>query len=83
MSRLAELHELRGDWDGAVGRRREALAVRERVDGKEHWRTADARLSAAFVEKVVRLGAAERAKVASRPGEGGNGGSAGGTGQVR
>ena len=41
----------------AVGRRKEALAIRERVDGKEHWRTADARLALAFAEKVAGLGA--------------------------
>src|SRR5208337_3065267 len=38
LARLAELHELRGDWVQAVGRRKEALAVRMQVDGKEHWR---------------------------------------------
>jgi len=63
LSRLAQLYELRGDWKEAIGRRREALTVCERVDGKDHWRTADARLSVAFVEKVVGLGAADRAKV--------------------
>src|SRR5262245_27011211 len=63
LSRLAELHELKGVWDLAVGRRKEALAVRERVDGKDHWRMADARLALAFVEKVAGLGAADRAKV--------------------
>ena len=64
LSRLAELHELRGDWGRALARRKEALAVRERVDGKDHWRTADARLMLAFAEKVAGLGQADRAKVA-------------------
>ena len=63
LARLAELHELRGDWVEAVGRRKEALAVRVGVDGKEHWRTADARLALAFAEKVAGLGQADRAKV--------------------
>ena len=63
LSRLAELHELRGDWVEAMGRRKEALAVRERVDGKEHWRTADARLALAFAEKVAGLEQADRAKL--------------------
>jgi tetratricopeptide (TPR) repeat protein len=63
LARLAELHELRGDWVQAVGRRKEALAIRMQVDGKEHWRTADARLALAFSEKVAGLGAPERAKV--------------------
>ena len=64
LSRLAELHELRGDWGRALARRKEALAARERVDGKDHWRTADARLMLAFAEKVAGLGQADRAKVA-------------------
>src|SRR5208337_4397819 len=63
LARLAELHELRGDWVEAVGRRKEALAVRMQVDGKEHWRTADARLALAFAETVARLGPADCAKV--------------------
>ena len=63
LARLAELHELRGDWVQAVGRRKEALAIRMSVDGKEHWRTADARLALAFAEKVAGLGQADRAKV--------------------
>ena len=37
--------------------------VRERVDGRDHWRTADARLAVAFTEKVGGLGPADRAKV--------------------
>jgi tetratricopeptide (TPR) repeat protein len=65
LTRLAELHELRGDWRGATARRKEALAVRERVDGKDHWRTADARLALASAEKVSGLNQAKQAKVAS------------------
>jgi CHAT domain-containing protein/tetratricopeptide (TPR) repeat protein len=63
LSRLAELHEPRGDWRRALELRREAVSVRERVDGKDHWRMADARLALAFAEKVAGLGAADRAKV--------------------
>jgi CHAT domain-containing protein/tetratricopeptide (TPR) repeat protein len=63
LSRLAELHELRGDWPEAQARRKEALTVRERVDGVEHWRTADTRLALAFAEKVAGLRDADRAKV--------------------
>ena len=63
LARLAELHELRGDWVQAVGRRKEALAIRMQVDGKEHWRTADARLALAFAEKVAGLGQADRARL--------------------
>ena len=63
LSRLAELHELMGDWGRALARRKEALSARKRVDGKDHWRTADARLMLAFAEKVAGLGQAGRAKV--------------------
>ena len=63
LTRLAELHELRGDWTAALARRWGALVVRERVDGRDHWRTADARLAVAFTEKVGGLGPADRAKV--------------------
>ena len=63
LARLAELHELRGDWVEALGRRKEALAIRVQVDGKEHWRTADARLAVAFAEKVAGLGQADRARL--------------------
>jgi CHAT domain-containing protein/tetratricopeptide (TPR) repeat protein len=65
LSRLAELHELRGDWGRALEGRREALTVRLSVDGKDHWRTVDARLSVAFAEKVAGLGKRDQAKVAS------------------
>jgi CHAT domain-containing protein len=63
LSRLAELAELRGDWSGATARRKEALAVRERVDGKEHWRTFDARLALTFAEKIAGLAEPERTKI--------------------
>jgi CHAT domain-containing protein/tetratricopeptide (TPR) repeat protein len=63
LSRLAELHELRGEWDKALGRRREALAVRQCLDGPDHWRTADARLAVGFADRVAGLAAADRVKV--------------------
>ena len=43
--------------------------MRERVDGKDHWRTADARLAVAFAEKVAGLGAVGSGKAASRLGK--------------
>jgi tetratricopeptide (TPR) repeat protein/CHAT domain-containing protein len=61
--RMAELSELRGDWDRALARRKEALTVREHVDEKGDWRTADARLALAFTEKVAGLGVVERTQV--------------------
>jgi tetratricopeptide (TPR) repeat protein/CHAT domain-containing protein len=63
LGRLAELHELNGHWDRAVAKRKEPLAVRERVDGKDHWRTADARLAVAFGEKVAGLKEVDRSKL--------------------
>ena len=63
LSRLAELHGLRGHWPEALARCKEALAVRERVDGKDHWRTANGRLALAFAEKVGGLSVADRGKV--------------------
>jgi CHAT domain-containing protein len=63
LSRLAELAELRGDWSGAIVRRKEALALRERLDGKDHLRTADARIALAFAEKVVGLVGPDRTKI--------------------
>jgi CHAT domain-containing protein/tetratricopeptide (TPR) repeat protein len=63
LARLAELHELGGVWAKALERRKEALAVRQRVDGKDHWRTADARLALAFAGKVAGFGKADQAKI--------------------
>ena len=83
LSRLAELNELRGDWGRALARRKEALAARERVDGKDHWRTADARLMLAFAEKVAGLGQADRAKVAGALRKEQEAARIGGEGQVR
>jgi CHAT domain-containing protein/Tfp pilus assembly protein PilF len=63
ISRLAELHELRGDWTGAIAPRKEVVAFRERVDGKDHWRTADARLALALAEKIAGLREPDRTRV--------------------
>jgi CHAT domain-containing protein len=63
VSRLAELAELRGDWSRAIARRNEALAVRERLDGKDHWRASDARAALAFDENVAGLAEPDRTKV--------------------
>jgi CHAT domain-containing protein/Tfp pilus assembly protein PilF len=62
LTRLAELHQWQGHWGRALGRRREALVVRERQDGDDHPQTTDARLALAFTEKVAGLGKAERAR---------------------
>ena len=65
LSRLAELHELRGDWSGALARRKEALTVRKSTDGEDHWRTVNARLALAFEEKTAGLAALDQAKLGS------------------
>jgi CHAT domain-containing protein/tetratricopeptide (TPR) repeat protein len=63
LSRLASLGELRGDWPGAIARRKEALSVRERTEGRDHWRTANARIALAVAAKVAGLGEPNRTKV--------------------
>jgi tetratricopeptide (TPR) repeat protein len=60
---LAGLCELQGDWVRVPGLRNQAAAVRESVDGKDHWRTTDARGAAAFASKMNQLGEADRARV--------------------
>jgi CHAT domain-containing protein/tetratricopeptide (TPR) repeat protein len=62
-ARLAESHELAGDFASAVKHRQQVLALRQKLDGEKHWRTADARLALAFVEKVTGLAEADRSKV--------------------
>jgi CHAT domain-containing protein/tetratricopeptide (TPR) repeat protein len=63
LSRLAELHELLGDWEKALTRRSQAWAVRAHVDGKDHWRTVDARLELSLNEKALRLPMPDRRKL--------------------
>jgi CHAT domain-containing protein/tetratricopeptide (TPR) repeat protein len=63
LSLLAESNELQGGWGRALALRKEALAARERVNEKDNWRKANARLALRFTEKVALLGEADRAKV--------------------
>jgi CHAT domain-containing protein/Tfp pilus assembly protein PilF len=63
LERLAALHELTGQLDAAVKVRQEALALREKLDGDKHWRTADARLALEFVRKAVDLPEVARIEV--------------------
>ncbi len=60
---LAGIREGQGDWAAATKARRDVLAIRLKQNGKDHWRTADARLAVAFAERVGGLGEADRAKV--------------------
>jgi CHAT domain-containing protein/tetratricopeptide (TPR) repeat protein len=62
-SRLGELCELRGKWDKALGCRQQALTARSGVDGKDHWRTADARLALAFTKRVAGFAQPDQARV--------------------
>ena len=63
LARLAELHELRGDWVQAVGRRKEALAIR--MERGWEGSLADGRRPAGpgVRREGCRPGGAERAKV--------------------
>jgi CHAT domain-containing protein/tetratricopeptide (TPR) repeat protein len=63
LARVAELHELSGDFKPAVQTRRQVLALRQKLDGEQHWRTGDARRALAFAEKLARLNEEQRAKV--------------------
>src|SRR5262249_54839531 len=63
LARVAQLHELAENLAEAVKARSQALALRTKRDGEQHWRTADARLALDLARKVSGLGEAERAKV--------------------
>ncbi len=43
--------------------RKEALTLRQKLDGEKHWRTGDARRALAFAEKMAGLEAGQRAKI--------------------
>jgi tetratricopeptide (TPR) repeat protein len=63
LGRLAVLCELAGDWAAALKHREAAVALRVRLDGSGHWRTADARAALRFTRKAAALGKAEREEV--------------------
>jgi CHAT domain-containing protein/predicted component of type VI protein secretion system len=63
LARVAELHELSGDFKPAVQTRQQVLRLRTKLDGEKHWRTGDARRALAFAEKLAGLKEELRAKV--------------------
>ena len=63
LSRLAELHELRGRLGPSRGTVSGGPGHAQALDGKDHWRTVNGRLALTFAEKVSGLSAADRAKV--------------------
>jgi CHAT domain-containing protein/tetratricopeptide (TPR) repeat protein len=63
LARVAELHELGGDFKRAVQTRQQVLALQTKLDGENHWRTSDARRALAFAEKLAGLKEEQRAKV--------------------
>ena len=60
---LAELHEERQDFGGAVRALQEATAVRAVRQGEQHWRTIDVRLKAAHVQRLGKLGPQTRQRL--------------------
>jgi CHAT domain-containing protein/Tfp pilus assembly protein PilF len=61
---LAQLEEFRAGLEAARRAREEILAIRTRLYGKSHWRTADARRALRDVQLRARLGAKEKGQLA-------------------
>ena len=64
LAKLSEFHEQRADFTSARKPRAEALALHERMHGKDDWRTTDARLALAQVELLGKLSAEQRGQLA-------------------
>jgi tetratricopeptide (TPR) repeat protein/CHAT domain-containing protein len=54
----------REDFAAARKVRQELLAIRTRLHGGQHWQTTDARLALAYVERLARLPADQRRRLA-------------------
>ena len=63
LARVAELHELAGDFKPALQTRQQVLRLQTKLDGEKHWRTGNARRALAFAEKLAGLKEEQRAKV--------------------
>jgi CHAT domain-containing protein/tetratricopeptide (TPR) repeat protein len=57
---LARLCQQQEDFAAARQAAGEALAICTKLDGPKHWRTTDARLALAHVERLARMGPPER-----------------------
>jgi tetratricopeptide (TPR) repeat protein len=60
---LAQLQERREEWAAARRARQEVLAVRQQVDGTDHWRVTDARLALSDTEQRSRRTAEQRGQL--------------------
>ena len=60
---LGTLHERREDFAAARKVRAEALAAREKVHGKDHWKTTDARLALTQTELLGKLTPEQRQRL--------------------
>jgi CHAT domain-containing protein/Tfp pilus assembly protein PilF len=56
---LADLHEENDDWKAAAKSLREVLVIRTKVLGSKHWKTTNARLALARLERLLRMEAGE------------------------
>jgi CHAT domain-containing protein/Tfp pilus assembly protein PilF len=61
---LAGAYQQRDDLAAAAAMRRELLAIRAKLHGEKHWKTTDARLALADVERLGRMTAAQRRRLA-------------------
>jgi CHAT domain-containing protein/tetratricopeptide (TPR) repeat protein len=64
LERLAGMCERRDDFAAAAAMRRELLAIRSKLHGEKHWKTTDARLALADVERLGRMTAEQRRRLA-------------------
>jgi CHAT domain-containing protein/tetratricopeptide (TPR) repeat protein len=62
---LAGLQEEQEAFPAARATREEVLAIRTKLDGTSHWRTTDARLALAHLERLAGMTAGERRRLAA------------------
>jgi CHAT domain-containing protein len=60
---LAGMYQQRDDFAAATAMRRELLAIRAKLHGEKHWKTTDARLALADVERLGRMTAGQRRRL--------------------
>ncbi len=64
LERLAGLYELQEDFTAAKAARRDVLDLCGKLHGEKHWRTADARWALDRIERLGRMTAAQRRRLA-------------------